>query len=316
MPQTAATDINHYLRSLSGQTVYYMPNPGNVGDSMLAYITFKLFRNNGIDYRIITEKNEAPEGEVLIYGAGGSLSTAYNSAREFVMHFSKIAKKLIILPQSYNTNEDMLRGFGPEVDIFCRELVSLEFLKRHAPNANVFLTDDLALQIDAREVLSMPRPNHLMSFFHRALLKAYDLSAGKRSHKNFPMSSRLLRCALLDLKKGVSKLLVPSSSQVINCFREDMDCSNSLNPPDNLDLSSKFMLGVMNESVAAYATATVFWFLKDYDLVRTNRLHLCIAAALLGKNVEFYPNNFFKCKAIYNYSLKNRFQNVRWKDSR
>jgi hypothetical protein len=48
--------------------------------------------------------------------------------------------------------------------------------------------------------------------------------------------------------------------------------------------------------------------------VHTNRLHVAIGAMKLGKSVKLYGNNYFKIRAIYDYSIKDKYQNVEWCD--
>jgi exopolysaccharide biosynthesis predicted pyruvyltransferase EpsI len=49
-------------------------------------------------------------------------------------------------------------------------------------------------------------------------------------------------------------------------------------------------------------------FLEEYKVVNTDRLHVAILASLLGKEVNFYPNSYYKNEAVYNYSLLNHYQ--------
>jgi CDP-glycerol glycerophosphotransferase len=48
--------------------------------------------------------------------------------------------------------------------------------------------------------------------------------------------------------------------------------------------------------------------------VRTDRLHVAIAAAMLGRSVELYPSKYFKAKAVYESSLKDLYANVTFRD--
>jgi len=49
-----------------------------------------------------------------------------------------------------------------------------------------------------------------------------------------------------------------------------------------------------------------------FDEVRTNRLHDAICAGLLGKRVKMYPNSYFKNRAVYEFSMRDRFPDVEW----
>ena len=51
--------------------------------------------------------------------------------------------------------------------------------------------------------------------------------------------------------------------------------------------------------------------ISKYDIVVTDRAHVMITASLLGKKTHVLPSNYFKLKAIYDYSLKH-LKNVRF----
>lgn len=44
----------------------------------------------------------------------------------------------------------------------------------------------------------------------------------------------------------------------------------------------------------------------EFRVIHTDRLHVAIAGYLLGKEVHVYPCNYFKVKAMYDYSLKGK----------
>ena len=48
------------------------------------------------------------------------------------------------------------------------------------------------------------------------------------------------------------------------------------------------------------------------DEVHTNRLHVGIAGAMLGRKVTFYDNDYFKNRAIFRTSIEPYYPNVRF----
>ena len=46
-------DIRNYLSNFINQKVYFVPNPGNAGDAFIAYSTFYLFDELGINLSLI-----------------------------------------------------------------------------------------------------------------------------------------------------------------------------------------------------------------------------------------------------------------------
>lgn len=87
----------------------------------------------------------------------------------------------------------------------------------------------------------------------------------------------------------------------LNAFRSDQESILKMKPNPNNDISYN-----------GYATKPLDGFLETlqkYNKINTDRLHVAIAAALLGKRVNFYPNSYYKNKAVFDYSLK-KFPNV------
>ncbi len=88
---------------------------------------------------------------------------------------------------------------------------------------------------------------------------------------------------------------------VLNAFRDDCESVQKSKPKDNFDISSN-----------GYCKKPLETFLEEiakYNEIKTDRLHVAIAATLLGKKVKLYSNSYFKNKAVYEYSLK-KFQNI------
>ncbi|WP_216639019.1 hypothetical protein, partial [Flammeovirga sp. SJP92] len=48
-----------------------------------------------------------------------------------------------------------------------------------------------------------------------------------------------------------------------------------------------------------------FNYINEYQAVHTNRLHVAIAASLLDKEVTLYEGNYYKNRAVYEFSLSN-----------
>jgi exopolysaccharide biosynthesis predicted pyruvyltransferase EpsI len=57
--------------------------------------------------------------------------------------------------------------------------------------------------------------------------------------------------------------------------------------------------------VACFGLDHWLWTIARCDTVATDRAHVMIAAALLGKNVEYHGTNYHKVNAIAEYSLSD-----------
>ena len=281
--------VKTYLKELAEQgELVYCPNAGNAGDSLIACATFQLFERLGIHFHLYDEAQFDPNEKILIYGGGGSFVPEYSAARQFVERYHRAVRKLVVLPHTICGHADLLSQLGSNVDLFAREEVSFEHVQRHAPHANVFLADDLAFGLNVEPVL------------------AVDLA---RPYRNLPLKQLIRRDTGL-LREAVRR--ARGKTQVLNCFRTDKERTEIRLPFGNMDLSKLFKCGVDTPKQALCSTQMVFRFINCYDEIRTNRLHMAVAGALLGKDVKFYPNSYFKNEAVYQFSMKDRFPNVQW----
>lgn len=90
-------------------------------------------------------------------------------------------------------------------------------------------------------------------------------------------------------------------------FRTDKESSNKIEIPKlNNDISTK---GDHNTPIYAFMNE-----ISKFDIIYTDRLHVSIAACLMGKEVHLYPGSYFKSRAIYLSSLKHYFKNIHFHD--
>jgi CDP-glycerol glycerophosphotransferase len=75
---------------------------------------------------------------------------------------------------------------------------------------------------------------------------------------------------------------------------------------DSLDISS---LGNHRNSVTPF-----FQIISSFDRLVTDRMHVGIAGAMLGKKVDLYPSNYDKTKAVFDHSMITNFPNVRLRE--
>jgi len=85
-----------------------------------------------------------------------------------------------------------------------------------------------------------------------------------------------------------------AASDTLSAFRTDREASGErLPPPDNDDIS--LTAGSLDRWLRRIGA---------HQLIRTDRAHVMIAAAMLGKTVEFAPSSYFKVPAIADYALR------------
>jgi hypothetical protein len=74
---------------------------------------------------------------------------------------------------------------------------------------------------------------------------------------------------------------------ILHAFRTDHESSGAPVPPDNVDIAS------ISCSLEAWLS-----LIDHFREVHTDRAHVLIAAAMLGKRVRWRPNGYFKVRAI------------------
>jgi exopolysaccharide biosynthesis predicted pyruvyltransferase EpsI len=79
-------------------------------------------------------------------------------------------------------------------------------------------------------------------------------------------------------------------------FRTDVESAGNPLPETNLDVSAdtSHLDGDLLPDK-----------LRDYERVFTDRAHVAICAAMLGKETHVFPNNYHKVRGIYEYSLRD-----------
>jgi exopolysaccharide biosynthesis predicted pyruvyltransferase EpsI len=282
--------LRDYLQSFcAGETILFFPNPGNAGDTLIAHATYQLFHDLHVHFEIVRDLRQAqPDGRIVVYGGGGNLVPYYHYARDVIQSLHLRARRMLVLPSSILGNQELLASLGSNTEILCREAVSYEYVLGMAPRARVHLFHDMAFNLDVERTLRenpLPIQPHLPRLALRALLFEMDL---------LPDLTRLAR------------------AKELAAFRTDQEALAGDLPPGNLDLARRLSYGADREDVARYVSWRMLYFLRRFERIRTDRLHICIAGALLGKQVEFFANRYHKNKAVFEYSLRDRYPNVRW----
>jgi exopolysaccharide biosynthesis predicted pyruvyltransferase EpsI len=136
-----------FLKKYVDKDIIYIPNPGNAGDSLIAYGTITLFKKIGLNYKI-GEINKKYDNEILFYGCGGNFVGLYNNCKNF-LKLNKDNNEIVILPHTIQNEDSILKELNENVIIFCREQMSFDYVfslikYKH----NLFLSNDMAFYID------------------------------------------------------------------------------------------------------------------------------------------------------------------------
>ncbi len=158
------TDTQQYLQQLGEEgTIYFRPNAGNAGDSLIATATYQLFERLGLDFKLIPDAGFDPVGKVVVCGGGGAFLSCESSLVQRIAQWHSKAKRLVVLPHTYTGQESLLAQLGDNVDLFAPKRMfrrylwlALEGVRRSKQGANVLH----CLRTDSeRSGIRVPRRN-------------------------------------------------------------------------------------------------------------------------------------------------------------
>ncbi len=135
------TNLLSELSKLSEFT--YIPNPGNIGDALIAYTTMRFFDKNNIEYKIYNGQND----KHIVYGGGGIWTSDYQQHWIKFLDIFKNAERIVILPSSFNNCEELINILDDRFTIFCREKQSYDYLISKNTSANIILDHDMAFRL-------------------------------------------------------------------------------------------------------------------------------------------------------------------------
>ncbi|MGF1483754.1 MAG: polysaccharide pyruvyl transferase family protein [Opitutales bacterium] len=305
----AAVDVESHLSTLRGERFYFLPNYGNAGDSLIALATYQMFHRLGLNWQRLdparARKANARglEGKTLVYGGGGGLTPDYDHGSDPLNLQAERLKRVIILPHTIVGQETLLQRLGSRATIFCREARTLAHVQARAPQSEVLAAHDLGLSLNVKDARREPHTSEVLTaWMHNRLTR--------RGTPGMRANQRRLKAALaVSMPKGTT------CTRKLFCFRTDKEQPEGTLPENNIDLSVVYGYHVAPEAAARMSVSALLRHIDAFQEVHTNRLHVAIAAGLLGKQVFMSGNNYFKNRAVFEFSLRDRFPNLQWEDA-
>lgn len=266
-------------------TLRYLPNPGNAGDGLIAAATWQLFEAWGLLPQVEVASTPA-RGDAFVYGGGGNLVPAYPDARRALEAALAVeVGTFVLLAQTIRGHEALLGRLDSRFHLFCRDVESHDHVRQHAPRAQAWLTHDLALGLDVQRLRAQPR-------------RRWPWVA------NRSRAPRYLKWRLASLR------IQPDAAGRLTLMRSDSESGQALNWPEAQDLSSRYHSGFATRAEADCIAQEFLSKLDTAAAVTSDRLHACIGAALLGKQVTMLDNGYGKNLAVYTHSLVGRHPTV------
>lgn len=282
-------ELEAFLAGLTNERPVYVPNPGNAGDALIAHGTYQLFERV-LPAFDVGSWNQTYPGRTLIYGGGGNLVARYRNASDFIAANHQHCKMLVILPHTIGAHGDLIARLGTNCHIFCRDTTSYASVLSHAVKASVYLSHDLALGVDLVQTRTKARRSQWSGDFLRSHLR-------RRTGLWLAVAGHYWRT---------------QGSGVLNAFRTDRESTERHTPSNNFDVSDIFATRDLSPAGCLHTVDMMMHMIAPYRSVRTDRLHICILSAMMGKHVDFFPNSYWKNQAVYEHSLSGTFPNVRW----
>lgn len=242
----------------------YIPNPGNIGDMLIAFATIQMFDRYNIKYKKFT--HEQNNSENIVYGGGGIWTQFYKADWLRFVDLFKKAKKVIILPSSFSNCPELIDVLDERFVIFCREENSYNYLKSAKTKAKIILDHDMAFRANISDVPT-----------------AYRKSDKVMSVMEY----------VTDINLSKVSFLMRQDCESIGNYDTDLDVSALAG---GCETTSRNWVN--------FCTALMLHVVDQANTIVTDRLHVAIAGLLLGKEVYMLDNTYGKLSAVYNHSMK------------
>lgn len=276
------SDVARCLSAFRGERIVFVPNAGNAGDNLINLAACLLFDRLGLDWEPGAQATAYP-GRAVVYGGGGSLVPLYPAAAEGLRLNRRAARAVVVLPHTVRAHAGLIAELDERVTIFARETPSRDYVAAAGGGAALGLSHDLAFLLDRETIAGLP-------WAWAALLRRRRI-AWARMLVKFAWRARMV-------------------DPVLHCQRMDAEDTGATPHPLNADMSRNFATGDQSCPVSVNVAKMLVRVIDLYDRVETNRLHIAILSAILGKPVAMRDNSYGKNRAVWEHSMRERFPNV------
>ncbi len=247
----------------------YIPNGGNLGDMLIGAGTLRFFDRNHLPYTML---HEATEYDTIVMGGGGMWVKYWIQFSTEILDLFAKAKRVVILPSSFYECQALIDILDERFTVFCREKQSYDYLCAAGTKAQILLDHDMALRLDegifTAEVVPFAR-------WVKAVRKK------------------------LTKKDSVAYFLRT------DCEKADYSIDETIVPDVDLSLCGGGNWYMPKEYIM-FSALLMLCLVDMVPTLVTDRLHVCIAGALMGKQVRFLDNAYRKLSTVYEYSLRSR----------
>jgi len=276
-----------FLRSHKNKLFYRSPYPGNPGDLLICRATAAMLSDIGI-----TTTENPQEAEIILYPGGCPTMwpTAMVHIEESLKKYTRA--KLVIGPATFEFGytgwDKNFKEFGPQISgLFARDPQSYVNLKNANLPSNIQtgLSHDPSLYLLNSSWMEEQRKN---------CSQEYILAAFRRDHESSPGAEE--RCI-----KPLKAILPEKMFAKMTRWCKKRSKRRKILVAQKL---SNDKLPFRDEDIWRMAFDDYVETIRRAKEIHTDRLHVMILGAMLGKRIYGYPTSYGKLNNIYEHSLK------------
>jgi len=179
-----------------------------------------------------------------------------------------------------------------------------ELIRRHAKNNRIILLPHTI--VGFADVLAETHRN-LTVFCREPVSYQMALLNGAS-----PQNTHLSHDVAFFLDDDYFSRFFSGGNGILQALRTDGEAVEQLAIPDgNIDISLSWNGDLWTSpDFCSHVTDSMAAFIAPFETVQTDRLHISILSAYLKKNVLLLPNAYYKNRAIFEHSMRPRFQRV------
>lgn len=264
--------LEDFLLGLSSNysNIFYHENGGNAGDALINVGFYHLAEKIGLKYQSIgDELCDFKKGDVVLVAGGGCIVPEWDSVPEYISAVLETEADLVILPQSINGREELLKKLRKNDVVILREKYSYDYCSKLDLESRLFVSKDTAFYLQVEKL----NVNNLK------LLEFMNVKNAVRLMLILYHYYRSIFCKTID------------------AYRCDSEASNN-NVKRKLynDLSLVCSFGANNYNSSFLSASLFLKVLSRYEKINTDRLHVMVGGVLLNKKVIAQNNNYYKLK--------------------